>query len=142
MAGLEGYIEISVCLPFLHIVNSHTFLLSVDTASKHALQGYFDSLRCELAPKGISVLVASPGHIRTQLSANAVSADGTKHGVMDPATSKGISPHRAAQVVVEGVACGRREVVPAKPIEQLAPYMRVLWPSLLDSILRWRESHT
>ena len=52
----------------------------VDCASKHALQGYFDSLRVELAPRGVSVTVVSPGYISTQLSANAVRGDGSKHG--------------------------------------------------------------
>ncbi len=51
-----------------------------DCASKHALQGYFDSLRVELAPKGLSVTVVSPGYIHTQLSVNAVLGDGNKHG--------------------------------------------------------------
>ena len=54
--------------------------LPADCASKHALQGYFDSLRVELAPRGVAVTVVSPGYISTQLSANAVRGDGSKHG--------------------------------------------------------------
>lgn len=52
----------------------------LDSASKHALQGYFDSLRAELGPRGVTVTVVSPGYIATQLSANAVQGDGSKHG--------------------------------------------------------------
>ena len=54
----------------------------LDSASKHALQGYFDSLRAELGPRGVTVTVVSPGYIATQLSANAVQGDGSKHGGM------------------------------------------------------------
>ena len=83
-----------------------------------------------------------PGYINTQLSLNALSSDGTKHGVMDPTTSKGMSPRRAAQAVLEGVAWGRRELVLAKPAHQVALYLRVLWPSLLDWVLQRRDSGT
>ncbi len=109
-----------------------------DCASKHALQGYFDALRCELAPRGISVVMVSPGYISTQLSLNALSGDGTKHGTTDPTTARGMPPHRAAQAILEGVAWGRRELVLAKPAHQVAVYLRVLWPSLLDWVLRRR----
>lgn len=61
---------------------------------------------------------------------------------MDPTTSKGMSPRRAAQAVLEGVAWGRRELVLAKPAHQVALYLRVLWPSLLDWVLQRRDSGT
>ena len=110
-----------------------------DSASKHALQGYFDALRCELAPRGVSVLVVSPSYISTHLSLNALSGDGTKHGVMDPTTSRGMPPRTAAWAVLESVAWGKRELVLASPIYQLAVYLRVLAPSLLDWILQRRQ---
>ena len=62
--------------------NAQTSLLPLDSASKHALQGYFDSLRAELGPRGVTVTVVSPGYIATQLSTNAVQGDGSKHGGM------------------------------------------------------------
>jgi len=52
------------------------------SASKHALQGYYDSLRAELGPRGVAVTVVSPGYIATQLSVNAMQGDGSKHGGM------------------------------------------------------------
>ena len=109
--------------------------LSSDAASKHALQGYFDSLRCELASEGISVTLISPGYIKTHLSLNALEGDGSKHAVMDDTTMRGMPPLQAAQLVLEAVAEGRRELVLASPIHKLAVYLRVLWPSLLDWML-------
>lgn len=51
-----------------------------DAASKHASQAYFDCLRAEIDRYGIPVTVISPGYIRTNLSLNAVTGDGSKHG--------------------------------------------------------------
>ncbi|KAJ0058486.1 hypothetical protein NL108_016087, partial [Boleophthalmus pectinirostris] len=53
---------------------------SAYAASKHATQAYFDCLRAEIDQYGIPVTVISPGYIRTNLSINAVTGDGTKHG--------------------------------------------------------------
>lgn len=54
--------------------------LCSDAASKHATQAYFDCLRAEVERYGIHVSVISPGYIRTNLSLNAVTGDGSKHG--------------------------------------------------------------
>lgn len=54
--------------------------LRSDAASKHATQAYFDCLRAEIERYGIPVSVISPGYIRTNLSLNAVSGDGSKYG--------------------------------------------------------------
>lgn len=54
--------------------------LCSDAASKHATQAYFDCLRAEVERYGIGVSVISPGYIRTNLSLNAVTGDGSKHG--------------------------------------------------------------
>lgn len=51
-----------------------------DAASKHATQAYFDCLRAEIEHYGIPVTVVSPGYIRTSLSVNAVTGDGSKYG--------------------------------------------------------------
>ena len=50
------------------------------TASKHALQGFFDSLRAEVAENKVKVTVISPGYIATNLSVNAVTGDGSLYG--------------------------------------------------------------
>jgi len=51
-----------------------------DGASKHALQAFFDSLRAEVVDCGIHVSVVSPGYIRTNLSVNSLTTDGTTYG--------------------------------------------------------------
>lgn len=56
------------------------YTLWSDAASKHATQAYFDCLRAEVEHYGIQVSVISPGYIRTNLSVNAVTGDGSKYG--------------------------------------------------------------
>lgn len=53
---------------------------TVDSASKHALQSFFDSLRAEVSPYNIRVTVVSPGYIKTNLSLSALTSDGSVHG--------------------------------------------------------------
>jgi NAD(P)-dependent dehydrogenase (short-subunit alcohol dehydrogenase family) len=45
-------------------------------ASKHALHGFFDSLRSELAPEGVDVMIACPSFIATRIDRNALGGDG------------------------------------------------------------------
>ncbi|XP_064407016.1 dehydrogenase/reductase SDR family protein 7-like [Halichondria panicea] len=108
-------------------------------ASKHALQGYFDSLRGELAESGVSVTVVSPGYIQTQLSQNALTGDGSQHGVMDKNTANGMTAEAVAKEIVEGVARHCRDIILAPPTHKLAVYLSVLAPSLLDYVLRLRQ---
>ena len=113
-----------------------------DSASKHALQGYFDSLRVELSSRGVSVTMISPGYISTQLSVNALTGDGSQHGVVDATTAKGMDPHDAAKVILHAVASRQREVILAKPFHHLAVYMNLLCPSVLDWVLKKRSQIT
>ncbi|XP_061425705.1 dehydrogenase/reductase SDR family member 7B-like [Lethenteron reissneri] len=103
---------------------------SAYAASKHATQAYFDSLRAEVADSGLKVTVVSPGYIRTNLSLNALTADGTPYHAMDANTAGGRSPDSVAQDVVGAVLDGRAEVVSAGLAPTAAVYLRTLLPSL------------
>jgi NAD(P)-dependent dehydrogenase (short-subunit alcohol dehydrogenase family) len=53
---------------------------SAYAASKHAMQGFFDSLRVELMGTGVDVLVVSPGFVATPIRSRAIGPDGKPHG--------------------------------------------------------------
>ena len=57
-------------------------------ASKHALHGYFDSLRAELFNEKIKVTIICPGFIRTNISLSAVTGDGQAQNKMDEKTDR------------------------------------------------------
>lgn len=111
---------------------------SAYAASKHATQAYFDCLRAEIHQFGIPVTVISPGYIRTNLSINAVTADGSKHGVLDKTTAAGRDPRDVARSVLRAVRLRSKDVVLAGPAPTLAVYLRTLCPALFFRIMASR----
>lgn len=110
----------------------------VDSSSKHALHGFFDSLRVELAPRGLHVTTICPGYISTQLSANALRGDGSMHSTTDPATASGMAVDAVARHILTAVASRERETVIATIAHRCALYIQMLCPSLLDWVLMKR----
>lgn len=64
---------------------------SAYSASKHALHGYFDSMRAEHSDDNIFITMICPGFIKTNVSINALTGDGTQLGEMDQAQENGMS---------------------------------------------------
>jgi short-subunit dehydrogenase len=83
---------------------------SAYSASKHALHGYFETLRAEIWPNRIHIVLIVPGRIRTKISLNAVTANGTPHGKLDRGQLKGISAERCAARIVRAISNKRKEV--------------------------------
>ncbi len=104
-------------------------------ASKHALQGFMNSVRLEIMDKGIHVMVASPGFVKTSGSLNALTADGTPYGKMDSAISGGLDPKKAAQIILSGIEHRKRDVFPGGPKEKLGLFLSKWAPSMLDKTL-------
>lgn len=111
---------------------------SAYSASKHATQAYFDCLRAEVDRFGLQVSVISPGYIRTNLSINAVTGDGSKHGVMDKTTARGSDPVDVAHAVLKAVGHKQKDVVLAGLLPTAAIYLRTLWPALYFRLMASR----
>jgi dehydrogenase/reductase SDR family protein 7B len=80
-------------------------------SAKHAVVGYFDSLRSEIeAAYGITVSVITPGAVATPVATNAFSGDGSRHGKADPMIDAGMPVAKAAQIMLDGIAAGEREI--------------------------------
>lgn len=104
-------------------------------ASKHALQGYMDSVRLEIMEKGVHVMVISPGFVQTDVSLNALAADGSPYGKMDAALAGGLSPEQTAEIILDGIEDRKRDVFPAGLKERLGLFLSKWAPSTLDRIL-------
>ena len=117
-----------------------TQLRSGYSASKHALQGFFDSLRNEVYEDNIKVTIICPGYVRTNVSINAVTADGSKHGVMEPGQEHGITPDECAKKIIWAVNKGKNEVLIGGK-EILGVYLKRFVPNLFMKILRNMEVH-
>lgn len=126
--------------PHLIVVNSVQGKLGLGlrtsySASKHALTGYFDSLRAELSVESIPVLAVFPGYIKTDLSLNALTGQGEKYAKMDETTAKGLDPSDLALRIFKAAAAGKEEVVFAPVDAKVAIWMRNVMPSLVFWIL-------
>lgn len=103
-------------------------------ASKHALHGFFDSLRAEL-PEHVGVTIICPGFVKTDVSVNALTGDGSPLGRMDDAQANGLSPDRFAEQALAAVAARRREVYIAGS-ERRAIWLQRFFPGVLARMLR------
>ncbi len=112
-----------------------TPLRSAYAASKHALHGFFDSLRAEVEKDGIYVTLVCPGYVRTNVSINALTGDGTPFGRMDETHDKAIRPEKAARIIIDGVARRKHEVIVGGKETWAIPLKRFL-PSLLARAVR------
>lgn len=79
-------------------------------AAKHALHGFYDSLRAEVGRDGIRVTMVCPGFIRTDVSINALRGDGSLHAKMDSAQAHGMPAGECAAKILRAVRAGKQEV--------------------------------
>jgi dehydrogenase/reductase SDR family member 7B len=111
-----------------------TPLRSTYSASKHALHGFFDSLRAELSTKGIKVLIVCPGFVRTSISINALCADGSCHGVMDDAQAGGMAPGVCAEKIIQAIEQNKDEVLIGGK-ELIGVYLKRFVPGIFNRII-------
>lgn len=111
-----------------------TPLRSGYAASKHALHGFFDSLRAESHEKGVKVTLVCPGYIKTDISKNALAASGKPHGKMDSNQEKGMSVEECAFKIIRAIETNKSEVAMGGK-EVLGIYLKRFFPKLLEKIL-------
>jgi len=104
-------------------------------ASKHALHGFFDSLRAENYNKNILVTLVTPGFIRTNISYNAVTANGEALKQMDDAQEKGMAPEVCARIIVSGVSKGKNEILVGGR-EKFGVYIKRFFPNWFAKVIQ------
>ncbi|GAA4830382.1 SDR family oxidoreductase [Algivirga pacifica] len=104
------------------------------SASKHAIQGFFESLRTELHKDGLRIMIVSPGYVQTELSKNALTGNGTPNNQVENKAS--ISAKQCALAIIKGFEQNKREVFPAGIKECTALWLRKFFPSLLFKATR------
>jgi len=113
-----------------------TPLRSSYAASKHALHGFFDSLRAENHKNNIAVTLVCPGFVNTNVSLNALTGDGSPQNKMDIATKNGIEPNRFAKIMAKAILKKKQEVYIAGAKEKLGVYVKRFFPKLLATMIR------
>lgn len=80
------------------------------SASKHALAGFFSSLRAELYGSGLQISVIYPAFVRTAISENALAGNGTRHGELDPLQKFGQAPEVTALTIWNRLEAGKLDI--------------------------------
>lgn len=104
-------------------------------AAKHALHGFFDTLRAELYTKKIVVTIICPGFVQTNISINALTGNGSIQGRMDDATRKGIPVHIFARKMLSAIAKKKNQTSIGGQ-EILGTYLKRFFPNMLAKIIR------
>ncbi len=105
-------------------------------AAKHALHGFFDSLRAEVWKENIFVTLICPGWIRTNVTLNALTGDGSKLNQMDKTTDQGLSPEQCAKKIIRAIEKRKAEVYIGGAKEVAAVYLKRFFPGLFSKIVK------
>lgn len=111
-----------------------TPLRSGYAAAKHALHGFFDSLRAEVGRNGIKVTLVCPGFIRTDVSVNALRGDGSLHRKMDSGQAHGMPADECAAKILKAVAAGKEEVYVGHRDKYIV-YLRRFFPRVFSRVI-------
>jgi len=102
-------------------------------ASKHAMVGFFDSLRVELKGTGVSVTIVYPGFVDTGVQARAFGPDGRPLGVNPLQMDKIMTTEDCAHLTIKAMAARRREEVMTLR-GKLGQWIKLVAPALVDRI--------
>jgi dehydrogenase/reductase SDR family protein 7B len=106
------------------------------SASKHALHGFFDSLRAEVHDNNIKVLLVCPGFIQTNISVNALTGTGDTLGTMDAATASGLTPKECARQIINGILSEKQEIIVGGLKEKGGIWIKRFFPSFFSVLIR------
>ena len=102
-------------------------------ASKHALIGFFDSLRIELRDSGVDVSVIAPDFVRSEIHKRAIGSDGEPLGESPMVQSKIMSAEDCAARIVRAISRRERLVIMSAR-GRFGRWLKLLAPSLIDRI--------
>ncbi|TXB63550.1 SDR family oxidoreductase [Phaeodactylibacter luteus] len=108
---------------------------SAYAASKHALHGFFDCLRAEVAEQNIQVTIICPGYVHTNVSINALTADGSPNNQMSDDSKSGLQPEEFAVKALKAIYKKKEEVYIGKR-EILGIYLKRYAPWVLSRVVR------
>jgi short-subunit dehydrogenase len=102
-------------------------------ATKHAVVGFFDSLRVELLATGVAVCVVAPDFVVSQIHKRALGPDGRPLGRTPMQESKIMSAEECARLIVRAME-GRRRLAILSLRGKLGRFVRLVAPGVIDQI--------
>ena len=111
------------------------YLRSSYSAAKHALHGFYESLRLENYKNGINVLLVCPGKIKTNISLNAITESGAKHNQMDESHVNSMSAQECVLEIIESIKSNKEEILVGGK-ELKAVWMKRHFPKWFSKLIR------
>jgi short-subunit dehydrogenase len=104
-------------------------------ASKHALHGFFDTLRAEYGKEGIRVLLVCPGFVNTNVAKNSLNKDGQPINKNNKMIENGLSTLDVSETILSAISNNKEEIVIAGGKEKMAVWVKRFFPSLFSKII-------
>jgi dehydrogenase/reductase SDR family member 7B len=106
---------------------------SMYCAAKHALHGFFETLRLEHHKDNIQVTMVCPGRVKTNISYHALTSTGTEHGQMDKGQENGVTTDYCALKIDKAIKRNKKQVIIGKK-EVIMPFLKRFAPWLFYKI--------
>lgn len=103
-------------------------------ASKHALHGFFETLRCELADAGVHVMMVCPGFTTTNLQCRALDGDGSVTRHPQSTVGKQYTAESVAQAIYRG-AVKRKSIIVLSAVGKISCYMMRFMPGVYEKVM-------
>jgi NAD(P)-dependent dehydrogenase (short-subunit alcohol dehydrogenase family) len=103
-------------------------------ASKHALHGFFTSLRAELNTSGVHVMIVCPGFVKTRLQTRALGGDGRVTRHPQSMVGRQDSPDRVAELVYQAMQKNKNLLV-LSPVGKLTYWLSRVAPHFYERLM-------
>jgi len=103
-------------------------------ASKHALHGFFTSLRSEISNTGVHIMLVCPGFVQTNLQTRALGGDGQVTTHPQSKVGKATTVESVADAIYEG-ALKSRNLLVLTPVGKLTYWINRFAPMLYERIM-------
>jgi short-subunit dehydrogenase len=104
-------------------------------ASKHAMVGFFESLRIEVEDDGISVTIAFPDFVASGMHTRSLGADGQPLGHNPLQVDKIMSSQECARLTLDGAARRKRQVIMSNR-SRFGQWLKLIAPERVDRIAK------
>ena len=113
-----------------------TKLRSAYAASKHALHGFFETLRTEHFEDNLKVTLVLPSFIKTAIAKSALTGDGSEQAKSEEKIDQGMDADECARQIIRAMERAKEEVYISGFREKLAIYIKRFYPALFSRIIR------
>ena len=104
-------------------------------ASKHAMVGFFDTLRIEIAEHGIGVTMIYPDFVATETRKRALGADGKPIGKSSVREDEVMSAERCAKLIIQAAASRKRELIMTRR-GKVGLWVKLIAPGVVDRVAK------